>query len=109
VPTGAGADPEPDDAAADDDDVRSLRRDLAQAAVVVQRAVPDHALGSGDLAWLGACCEEKLLPGVVLAGVVRRRLCSEIERDDAATRAELNAFCRLAPALLFGRGLPQAL
>ena len=105
----AGRDLRADEAAADHDDVRALRRELAQAAVVVERPEPDHALGAGNLPRLRARREQELLPRVLLAGVVRRRLRREIERDDAAAGDELDALRRLAPELLLGRALPQPL
>src|SRR5436190_16286332 len=104
-----GRDLRADEPAADHDDVRPLGSDLPQAAVVVEGAVPDDAFGAGNLARLRAGGEQELLPLVVLARVVGRGVRREVERDDAVTGDELDALGSLAPDLLLGRTLPQAL
>ena len=80
-----------DEPAADDDDARALDRFRAQPMVVVERAEVDDAVGVAQLARLPARREQELLPGVVVALVVRRGVPLEVDRDDAPSEPELDA------------------
>ena len=105
-----GRDLRADEAAADHDGARALVYPGSHRPVVVERAVVDDAVGAGDRARAAACGEQELLPGVLLARVVRRTTPAEVERDDASPEPQVGAgVLRAPPDLRLVRTGPEAL
>src|SRR5207249_1172118 len=81
-----------DEAAADDEEARSLLRRLADAAIVVERPeVDDLSVVGREPARPAARREQEPLAPMRLAAIVERRVAVQVELDDPPAEEQLDA------------------
>ena len=106
----AGRELRADEPASDHDDVRAFARDLAQVVVVGEVAEPDDSVGARESPAGVAPVASRSFSHEYSSPASSVAVCAaEIERDDAPSGDELGALGRLAPELLLGSALPEAL